>query len=172
MGFKTASLPCSSVRNVSLEKMRTTLANYRQAVICVAHGFAWGLALDLCCLCDIRICSTDTHFSVKEVDFGIVADLGSLQLLPKIAGNLSWAKEVCITARGFRAEEALQMGFVSKVEDTKAEALTQGLITGELIASKSPIATQGTKEILNYSLDHSFNDGTYRQSHPRNMLTI
>ncbi|KAH6715844.1 ClpP/crotonase-like domain-containing protein [Leptodontidium sp. 2 PMI_412] len=127
-------------------------------VICVAHGFAWGLALDLCCLCDIRICSTDTHFSVKEVDFGIVADLGSLQLLPKIAGNLSWAKEVCITARGFRAEEALQMGFVSKVEDTKAEALTQGLITGELIASKSPIATQGTKEILNYSLDHSFND--------------
>lgn len=130
-------------------------------MICVSHGFIWGLALDLCCLCDIRICSADAHFCVKEVDLGIIADLGSLQLLPKIVGNLGWAKEVCISARGFGADEALRMGFVSRVENTKAEILTHGLNTGEIIASKSPVAAQGTKAILNYSLDHSFHDGKY-----------
>jgi len=129
-------------------------------VLCVPHGFTWGLALDLCCGCDIRICSADAHFSVKEVDLAVIADLGTLQLLPKIVANLGWVKEVCFSARGFGADEALQVGFVSKVEKTKADAFAQALDMAQTIASKSPVAVQGTKAILDYSSDHSLQDGT------------
>lgn len=119
------------------------------------HGIALGLAIDIACCADVRICSRDTRFAVKEVDIGIAADIGTLSRLPKAVGNLSWVKEVCLSARDFRADEALRVGFVSQVEDTKAATLEAGLKLASLIAEKSPVAVQGTKEILNHARDHS-----------------
>jgi delta(3,5)-delta(2,4)-dienoyl-CoA isomerase len=104
---------------------------------------------------DVRICSADTRFSVKEVDIGIAADVGTLTRLPKIVGSSSWVKEVCMTAREFGAEEAQRVGFVSQVHATKAEAVAAGLGLAKLLASKSPLAVQGTKELLNHARDNT-----------------
>ena len=131
------------------------LINSRTAVICVIHGIAVGLAIDISCCADIRICSRDTRFAVKEVDIGLAADIGTLSRLPKAVGNLSWVKDVCLSARDFGADEALKVGFVSQVQDSKAAALEAGLKLAGLIAGKSPIAVQGTKELLNHARDHS-----------------
>ncbi|KAK0720578.1 enoyl CoA hydratase-like protein [Lasiosphaeris hirsuta] len=124
-------------------------------VICVLHGISIGLAIDLSCCADIRICAKDTRFAVKEVDIGMAADIGTLARLPKIVSSFSWVKDVCITARDFGAAEALAVGFVSQVHDSKAAALEAGLKLAEGIASKSPVAVQGTKELLNHSRDHT-----------------
>ena len=64
-----------------------------------------------------------------------------------------------MTGSVFGAEEALQFGFVTKVLDTKTEALGEALQLAEVLASKSPVAVQGTKEILNYSRDHGVDNG-------------
>ncbi|KAI0185884.1 enoyl-CoA hydratase/isomerase [Xylaria flabelliformis] len=128
-------------------------------VIVVMHGISIGLAIDMSCCADIRICSKDTRFSVKEVDIGMAADIGTLSRLPKIVGNHSWVKDVCLSARFFGAEEALAVGFVSKVLENKAQAIDAATKLATLIASKSPVAVQGTKEILNYSRDNSVEDG-------------
>lgn len=111
------------------------------------------------CCADIRICSADTKFSVKEVDIGIAADIGTLTRLPKIVGNHSWVKDVALTARVFGAEEALKFGFVSRVLENKAKAVEEGLKIAALLASKSPVAVQGTKEVLNFSREHNTADG-------------
>ncbi|TKA76669.1 hypothetical protein B0A55_02611 [Friedmanniomyces simplex] len=128
-------------------------------VIAVLHGISYGLAIDMTTCCDIRICSRDTRFSVREVDIGLAADIGTLTRLPKANVPMSWVKEVCLTARDFGAEEALRVGFVSAVYESKGAALGKAVEMGRLLASKSPVAVQSTKQILNYSRDHSVADG-------------
>ncbi|KAF8244455.1 ClpP/crotonase [Wilcoxina mikolae CBS 423.85] len=128
-------------------------------VIVVLHGISFGIAIDISSCADIRLCAADTKFSVKEVDIGIAADIGTLTRLPKIVGSLSWVKEVAYTARIFGAEEALKQGFVSTVLPTKAEAVAEGLKLATLMAEKSPLAVQGTKAIINYSIDHTIQEG-------------
>ena len=72
---------------------------------------------------------------------------------------MSFVKEVALTARDWSADEALRVGFVSAVYDTKAAALDKALELGKVIATKSPVAVQGTKEVINYSRDHQISDG-------------
>ncbi|KAK3988332.1 putative delta-delta-dienoyl-CoA isomerase mitochondrial precursor [Cladorrhinum sp. PSN332] len=127
-------------------------------VICVLHGISIGLAIDIATCADVRFCTKETRFAVKEVDIGLAADIGSLARLPKVVGNLSWVKDVCLTARDFGAAEALTVGFISQVHDSKAAAVAAAVKTASLIASKSPVAVQGTKEILNHSRDHSVDE--------------
>lgn len=134
------------------------------AVISVIHGIAYGLAVDLSCSTDVRICARDTRFSVKEVDIGLAADIGTLARLPKAVGNSSWVKEVCLSAREFGADEAFAVGFVSQVHASKAAALDAALRLAGLIASKSPVAVQGTKELLNHARDNSVEQSTFPSS--------
>lgn len=126
-----------------------------QAVICVLHGISIGLAIDLSSCADVRIAAADTRFAVKEVDIGLAADIGTLSRLPRCVGNFSWVKDVCLSARFFDAKEALAVGFVSRVLESKAAAVEAGLKTAALLASKSPVAVQGTKELLNHARDHT-----------------
>jgi delta(3,5)-delta(2,4)-dienoyl-CoA isomerase len=127
-------------------------------VICVMHGFSFGLAIDMSTCADIRICAKDTKFSVKEVDIGLAADIGTLTRLPKVVGNFGWVKEVAMSARVFGAEEAYRVGFVSQVHETKDKAIEAALKIAALLATKSPVAVQGTKELLNHARDHNTAD--------------
>lgn len=128
-------------------------------MIAVLHGFSFGLALDMTLCADIRICVSSTKFAVKEVDIGLAADIGTLSRLPKANVPMTFIKDVALTAKLFTAQEALTNGIVSAVYDTKAEALAQAVEKAKLIASKSPVAVMGTKEVLNYSRDHSVQEG-------------
>lgn len=128
-------------------------------MICVLHGLCLGLAIEIACTADIRIASADAKLSVKEVDIGVAADIGTLSRLPKIVGSHSWVKDVTLSARIFSAEEALRVGFVSVVESNKDAAVKKALEMASLIATKSPVAVQGTKAIVNWSVDHTVADG-------------
>lgn len=130
-------------------------------MICVLHGISIGLAIDLSTCADVRICAANTRFAVKEVDIGLAADIGTLSRLPKCVGSFSWVKDVCLSARPFDAKEALTVGFVSQVHETKSKAIEAGLKMAELLATKSPVAVQGTKELLNHARDHSVDESRF-----------
>ncbi|KAL2159672.1 hypothetical protein VTH06DRAFT_2241 [Thermothelomyces fergusii] len=136
----------------------TALEKCEKPVICVMHGISIGLAIDISTAADIRLCAKDTRFAVKEVDIGLAADIGTLARLPKVVGSQSWVKDVCLTARDFDAQEALAVGFVSQVHESKAAALAAAFKTAALLATKSPVAVQGTKELLTHSRDHPVED--------------
>lgn len=139
----------------------SSIERCEKPVIAAMHGISYGLAIDLCVASDIRLCAKNTAFSVKEVDIGLAADIGTLTRLPKVVGNYGWVKEVALTARIFGAEEALKVGLVNAVYDNKEQTVAKAIELASLMASKSPVAVQGTKEILNYSRDHSVKDGNY-----------
>ena len=93
----------------------------RVPVIAAMHGYCIGAGVDISSACDVRMCSADTKFSIKEVDLALAADIGTLQRFQKVVGNQSWANELAYTARFFGAEEALKYGFVSSVHPTAAD---------------------------------------------------
>jgi len=127
-----------------------------QPVIAAINGVALGLAIDIASAADIRYASSDARFSIKEVDVGLAADIGTLARFPKITGNESLARELALTARMFDAKEASQIGFLSKVVDGGREEVIKAAVeTASLIAQKSPLAVVGTKHLMLHSRDHS-----------------
>ncbi|WCJ37122.1 Delta(3 5)-Delta(2 4)-dienoyl-CoA isomerase mitochondrial [Euphorbia peplus] len=119
----------------------TAVERCRKPVIASIHGYCVGGAVDLVTACDIRFCTRDSIFSVKEVDLAIVADMGTLQRLPPIVGY------------GKAVELAMDMGLVSNVFESK-QALDEGvMLVAEGIGAKSPLAIAGIKEVMLRSKD-------------------
>jgi enoyl-CoA hydratase len=84
--------------------------------------------------------------------------VGSLQRLPHIIGH-GWFRHLALTGRDFGADEALKIGFVTGIYNDR-EALIKGAreLAAE-IASLSPLAVQGTKEVLVYSRNRGVDAG-------------
>jgi delta(3,5)-delta(2,4)-dienoyl-CoA isomerase len=145
-----------------VEHYQTSISSVEECqkpVIACVHGHCVGGGIDLMTACDIRYCSKDAWFSVKEVDIGLAADIGTLQRFPKVVGNDSLVRELVYTARKFTSDESQRLGLVSKVTENEETLLKEGLELARLIASKSPIAVQGSKINLIYSRDHSVKNG-------------
>ncbi|KAF9926505.1 putative enoyl CoA hydratase [Linnemannia zychae] len=140
-----------------LQDSLTAIEICDKAVIAAIHGPCIGGGIDITTACDIRYASKDAYFS--EVDIGLAADVGTLQRLPKVVGNIGWVRELCFTGRNFDSKEALEQGFISKVLPDHAAVVAAALDTAKLIAEKSPVAAIGTKHILNYSRDHTVQEG-------------
>ncbi|XP_078517313.1 delta(3,5)-Delta(2,4)-dienoyl-CoA isomerase, mitochondrial-like isoform X1 [Lissotriton helveticus] len=128
-------------------------------VIVAFHGACIGGGVDLITACDIRYCTQDAFISVKEVDIGMAADVGTLQRLPRIIGNQSLVNELTFTARKMMSEEAQSSGLVSRVFEDKEAMLKGAFEVASEIASKSPLAVQGSKVNLVYSRNHSVPEG-------------
>jgi enoyl-CoA hydratase len=130
----------------------------RKPVLAALQGSCFGGGIDLVTACDIRYASREASFCVKEVDLSIVADIGTLQRLPRLIGE-GRARELALTARIFDSEEAQAMGLVNRVFDTPENMLAYTRDQAQNMAQKSPLAMRGTKQILNYSRDHSIAEG-------------
>ena len=143
---------------LKLQDCLTAIERCRKPVIAAIHGSCIGGALDLIAACDLRYCSADAKFSLKELDLGLVADVGVLQRLPHIIGD-GRTRELAFTARDFYGPEALQMGLVSQCLPDKDAMLAVVQEVAQSIAQKSPLTVRGLKENLNFSRDHSVEDG-------------
>ena len=143
---------------LELQDSFTAMERCPQPVIVCTHGAVIGGAIDLCCAADIRMCTKDAWFCIKEVDIALAADVGTLQRLHHVMGNMSLARELAYTARRFKSDEAKHAGFVSRVCESKGDMMRAALDMASTIASKSPIAIAGTKANLNYSRDHTVKD--------------
>ncbi|KNA24217.1 hypothetical protein SOVF_017640 [Spinacia oleracea] len=141
-----------------LQSAITALEECRKPVIVGIHGACIGGGIDIISACDIRYCTEDAFFSVKEVDLAITADLGTLQRLPGIVGYGN-AMELALTARRFSGLEAKEMGLVSRVFGSKDDL--DGFVAqiAEDIAAKSPLAITGTKAVLLKSKDLNLEQG-------------
>ena len=137
----------------------TSLELCRKPVITLSHAACIGAGIDFITAADIRFATEDCFFEVKEVDIGMAADVGTLQRLPKAIGSQSLARELCFTGRRMKSDEALRCGLLSRVFADKTSGLEEVLNLAQLIAEKSPIAVQATKENIVYSLSRQNQEG-------------
>ncbi|MEO9383106.1 crotonase/enoyl-CoA hydratase family protein [Chromobacterium phragmitis] len=143
---------------LDLQDCVNSLERCRKPVIAAVHGACLGGGLDIALAADFRFAAEGAVFGVREVDLGMVADVGSLQRLPRVVGE-GVAREMALTGRDMVADEALDAGLVNKVLADPDALLAAALQSARLIAAKSPLAVRGVKEVMNYSRDHSVADG-------------
>ena len=130
----------------------------RKPVLAAVQGYCIGGAIDLISACDMRYCSSDAQFSIKEIDMGMAADVGTLQRLPRIIGD-GMMRELAYTGRTVRGDEAQAIGLVNRAFDD-LNGLTKAVMEiANEIAAKSPVAIRGTKQMIRYMRDHRVDDG-------------
>lgn len=162
---KLSVIECEGRRRESLKQF----IHYLQSVVTAAEactvpviaaisGHCIGAGIDLICATDLRYATKSAQFSVKEIDLAIVADMGTVQRLPKLVGQQR-ATELCLTGRTFTGEEAEAMGLVLKAFDTEEAMMKHVIEVAEQIGKKSPLTVRGVKRSLIYTRDHTVADG-------------
>ena len=135
----------------------TKLETLRIPVIAALHGGVIGGAVDMVTACCIRYGSKDTFFCIQEINIGMVADVGTLQRLPKLV-PLAVVKELAYTGRRMGADKALGYGLLNEVFDTQEQTLEAALQCAAEVASKPPVAIWGTKQAVHYARDHTVDE--------------
>jgi len=125
-------------------------ANINKPVIAAVHGMCLGAGMDLITACDIRLASADATFSVRETKIAMVADVGTLQRLPRIIGD-GPARELIFTGRDVSAARALEIGLVNEVLPDHAALVVRAHAMAQEIAANSPLAVQGAKQVLGFA---------------------
>ena len=114
-------------------------------VIAAVHGVAFGGGFQVMLGADLRYVAPDTRMCVMEMKWGLVPDMAGTQLMRHLARE-DVVRELTYTGRIFSAEEALGLGFATRLcDDPRAAALE----TAREIASKNPDAIRAAKRILN-----------------------
>jgi len=140
-----------------LQSTFTRIENLRIPVIVALQGGCIGGAVDMVTAACLRYASADAFFCIQEINIGMVADVGTLQRLPKLM-PMAVVKELAYTGRRMSADKAMQYGLVNDVLQDAASALTAAMQAAKEIASKPPVAIWGTKQALHYARDHSTDD--------------
>lgn len=127
-----------------------TPARIRTPTICILNGISYGLAIDIASACTIRYATKDAKLSIREIKIGIVADMGSLQRLPNLVGNLARINEYALTGCIFNGDEALEIGLVSRVFPDLKSAYEYSVEIGQDINTSVEWAVKGTKDTLQH----------------------
>ena len=146
-------------KNTVLEMQESfnVLEKCRLPVLVATQGGCIGGGVDMISACDMRYCTEDAFFCIQEINIGMTADVGTLQRLPHLIPS-GIVRELAYTGRRMFADEAKEYGLVNQVFDSPEAMLAKVMEIAAEIASKSPLAIYGTKEMINYTRDHSVND--------------
>lgn len=135
-----------------MQETFTAIDRCRVPVIAAIQGGCIGGGVDLITACDMRVGTADCFFTIQEVNIAIVADVGTLQRIPHLLPQ-GLIRELAFTGRRWKAEEAVVQGFLNRVYPSHEEAVEGALALAREIASKSPLAIAGIKQVLNAGRD-------------------
>ena len=141
-----------------LQDSISSLQKVRIPVICAIQGGCIGGGVDLICSADIRLATNDAFFSIRETKIGMVADVGTFPRIVKLLPE-GIVKELAFTGRNFSAQEAKEYGFVNRLYESHDALIEGALKIANEIASNSPAAVYGCKKVIDFSRDHTIDEG-------------
>jgi enoyl-CoA hydratase/carnithine racemase len=113
-------------------------------VIAATHGYCFGGGFQIALGCDLRISAPDCEFSIMEIEWGLIPDMGASVVLRDLL-PLDQALELTLTGRRFPAEEALERNLITRIEDDP-ESAARALAAR--FAERSPSAVAAAKRLL------------------------
>lgn len=141
-----------------LQASVSALERCRKPVLAAVHGRCMGAGFDLVCACDLRYAAQDAGFAISEIDIGMVADLGTLQRAPHLLPQ-GLLRELAYSGRIMGAEEAARHAFINGMAGTREATIAMAMEMAGRIATKSPLAIAGLKQILGHARDHKIAEG-------------
>jgi enoyl-CoA hydratase len=126
-------------------------------VIAAVSGYALGGGCELALACDYRIASERAVFGQPEILLGIIPGGGGTQRLARLVGP-SRAKEICITGRQIKADEALRIGLADEVVPGE-ELHTRALALAAECARGPALAQAFAKQAIDRGLSASLAEG-------------
>jgi enoyl-CoA hydratase len=139
------------------------LREFPKPVIAAVSGVALGGGLELAMTCDIMIASESARFGQPEINLGIIPGAGGTQRLTKAVGK-SLAMEMILNARMLTAQEALEVGLISRIFPVETY-LENALEIARQIASRAPIAVRLAKNAVLKSFDTTLEIGLEAERH-------
>ena len=143
-------------------RVMLSIENAAKPVIAAVNGFALGGGCELSMACDIRIASENARFAQPETGLGITPGFGGTQRMPRLLGR-SKAMELILTTRQIKAEEAKEIGLVSKVVP-QAELMNEAMALAQAICKNAQVAVRQCKACINRGLQTDISTGTLYES--------
>lgn len=133
----------------------------KKPVIAAINGYALGGGCEIALACDFRIATTLARFGLPEINLGIIPGAGGTQRLPKLIGK-SRALELIMTGEQIDAIKAKKIGLIDKLVNPP-ELLEETVKFAKKLLEKSQLAIQAAKQAVNYSSDHTVEDGLKKE---------
>jgi enoyl-CoA hydratase len=130
------------------------IAQARFPVIAAVQGGCIGGAVDLVTACCLRYATRDAFFCIQEINIGMMADVGTLNRMPKQMPE-AVMRELAYTGDRLGAERAERVGFVNACFESHDALLAGVMDVARKIASKAPMAIVASKEMISYARDHT-----------------
>jgi len=118
-------------------------------VIAAVHGVAYGAGLQIAMGADIRIAAPSARFSIMEIRWGIIPDMG-ITVTMRNTVPADRIRLLAYTGKVIDGAEALKLNLVTELDD---DPLTAARQLAAAIAERSPDAVRAIKSLLNASLD-------------------
>ncbi len=141
-----------------LQASISSVADCPIPVVTALHGYCLGGAVQLATACDVRVAAKDLVLSVREIKMAMVADVGTLQRLPRIIGA-GHVAELVYTGKDIDAAHAQRIGLVNHVYETGEQAIAEAKKLAAEMAENSPLVLRGAKKVVRYSQEHSIEEG-------------
>lgn len=129
------------------------LENARFPVIAAIDGPCIGGAVDMIAACDLRYGTSRAEFRIEEINVGMMADLGTLQRLPKLM-PAGLVKEMAYAGITLTADRAREAGLLNDILADRAELDAHAAKIAGGITTKPPLAVSASKDALNHARDH------------------
>ena len=136
--------------------------NLGKPVIAAINGYALGGGCELAMACTIRIASDTARLGQPEINLGIIPGYAGTQRLPRLVGK-GVALDLLLTGRQITAQEALQIGLVTRVVPP-ADLMTEAKRLATELSTKAPIAVQYILEAVNRGLEQPFDKAAFLEA--------
>jgi enoyl-CoA hydratase len=154
--FQDISIPDFEALTKLANDTFTCLERFPVPVIAAINGYAFGGGLELALACDIRIAAESASLSLPEAGIGMIPSYGGTARLTKLISP-GYAKYLMFSGRRITAQKACAIGLVQEVvEDHELMAVAETLARD--IASKSPVAIQYIKYLVNQTVGASMKE--------------
>ncbi len=151
MGVRRA--PAIRTRMQGTHKWIADLLKTEKPVITAVNGAAAGAGFSLSLLGDIIIAQKDAYFMTSFMRLGACPDLGLLATLPRAIG-MARAKDLLLSSRKVSADEAWQMGLISRVVEP-GKLMDTAMETAETLAAAPTVTIGVMKRLLLRAYDTS-----------------
>jgi enoyl-CoA hydratase/carnithine racemase len=137
-----------------VEEFPLLMRRLTKPTIAVLNGYALGIGATMPLLCDIRLAAAEAEIGFLFGRMGVMAELGSTYLLPRLVGTAR-ASELMFTGKRFSAAECERMGVVNQVVP-RAELLASARALAAEIIACAPLSVLLTRQALSQGLESSF----------------